>query len=97
MEEKYPTLNFCLLSSEKRITFLYCHNGIFIDLKYQGECRTSVKSQFSPMSCKAELLTLCSYCECMACFLSTAVPEGIPIVWFGGCSCSRLPNCIRLA
>lgn len=30
------------------------------------------------MSCEAEILTLCSYCKYMACFLNATVPEGIP-------------------
>lgn len=109
MEEKYPTMNFCLLSSEKNSnpTHSYIATMEFLstlnteesaepEAKLSGRS-ASVKSQFSPTSSKAELLTLCIYCKYMPCFLSMTVPEGIPIVCFGCCSCSSLPNCIRLA
>lgn len=67
MEEKYLTLNFCLLSSgEKKKSHSYIATMEFLSTfnteeSVEQECgrSTSVKSQFSPTSCKAELLTLC--------------------------------------
>lgn len=108
MEEKYPMLNLCLLRSEK-ISFLHWHHGL-LSLQHWGEhtMRSQVQSgesvnenkpagPFSPMSFKAKILILCSYCKCMEQVLSATVPEGIPIACFQCCSYSSLHNSIWLA